>query len=287
MVFRGSGGPPPSTIKRGEGARLGRKPFGFHFYEVLENGKRKKVSRFRVGVDEKDVPFLFLDEALPDIGAAPSVRVHEFKFNGAFGNILLCNSHKDEGCPVDVVFKRESKFTGKVEPMRGTWKWVATGIKMKPFTYTKGPMAGTVVPYQRCMLLVSDKQYGTFEAYREQYADQGGLRGKIFNVRRSNDQRSSKIGETWIPAGSMTDEEMIDKFSEAAGNYGLPVEKFLAPLDYEHVLKELSAEEMLDAAQWIATDHGVQLDLTNGAQAPTPESTVASEEEEDEDHVPF
>ena len=81
MVYQGSGGPPPSQVRRTGTLPGGQKPFGFHFYENLPNGKKKKVGLFNIKPGEKNVPFVFLDEAKPDAGPAPSVRVHQgFKF---------------------------------------------------------------------------------------------------------------------------------------------------------------------------------------------------------------
>lgn len=292
MVFAGSGGPPPSVARRSGGTPHGQKPYRFNFKEVLPSGKEKKVGLFRVDAGEKNVPFVFLDEALPDVGAAPSVRLHHgFKYNGTFGHTLLCGAHRETGCPLDIVFQRENKFSGKVEPYRGVWRWVATGIKMKPFTFTKGKLAGKTVPYQRCMLLVPDSQYDDFMEYREEFEDKGGLRGQVFHVRRKDDPKSSRIGTTWRPVESMTDEEMMEKFEEVAADYGLPVEQFIRPYDYEHVLKVPSDEELMTAARWIAGDMGLDLNslLVGGTPSEETEavSSTASTVEGDEDEVPF
>ena len=297
MVYQGSGGPPPSTVKSSGGPRPGNKPFGFHFYEVLPSGKRKKVGRFRVDVGEKNVPFLFLDEALPETGSAPSVRVHEFKFNGTYGNIIICNSHRNEGCLMDKALEREHtcfpsckqpcERIGTIDTVKGGWKWVATGIKMKPFTYTKGPLAGQTLDYQRCVLLVPDKQYAHFMAFRETYASLGGLRGKIFNVTREDNQRSSKIGTIWLPAGELTDEQMMEKFEGSAALYGLPVEDFIRPYQYEHVLKELTTEEMNNAAKWVAAENNVNLAGGTPQVVATAAATTSDDDDGDETEIPF
>lgn len=295
MVYQGSGGPPPSAVRAGRAAgNLGQKPFGFHFYEVLPNGKRKKASRFRISPGEKDVPFLFLDDARLSSEHHPSVRTHEFKFNGTFGNIVICNSDRGGGCLMDKALEREHKCfpsckqpclrIGNRENARGTWKWVATGIKMKAFTYTRGPLTGKTVQYQRCLLLVPDKQYEMFIAFREQYDKIGGLRGKVFNVRRDNDQRSSKIGTYWLPAGELTDEEMLAKFESSAEDYGLPVEDYIRPFDYATVLKELTTDEMNNASQWVASELGVNLD---GSSAPAVTVAAVPLSEGDAEPLPF
>jgi hypothetical protein len=168
---------------------------------------------------------------------------------------------------------------GKKVPMKGGWRWVASVIKMKPFTFTRGKFKGKTVPYQRCLLLVPENQFATFMAYREQYEDDGGLRGKVFHVRREDKQTSSKIGTTFTPVGAMTDEEMIAKFEEAASDYGLPVEQYIQPFDYEKVLVELTDEEMLEAAKHVARERGVKLDEA-------PEDPQSSDDSSDGDEVP-
>jgi len=299
MVYQGSGGPPPSLARATGGSHMGNKPFGFHFYEVLPNGKRKKVSGFRINPGEKDVPFVFLDEATPEAGAAPSIRIHEFKYNGTFGNIVICNSHRSEGCVMDKALERDHTCfpgckqpctrIGSKESIKGGWKWVATGIKMKPFTYQKGPLAGTVLPYQRCMLMVPDKQYEMFLAYREQYASMGGLRGKVFNVRREDNQRSSKIGTLWLPAGEMTDEQMMEKFEGVAADYGLPVEQYIRPVDYQYALRELTNEEMGAAAKWVAAENNVDLNQSTSVSVATASAKTVpvDDSESDDSEVPF
>ena len=262
---------------------------------MLPSGKRKKVGRFRADVGEKNVPFLFLDDALPATGAAPSVRTHEFKFNGTYGNITICNAHLGEGCLMDKALEREHSCfpnckqpcerIGNLEQIKGGWRWVATGVKMKPFKYTKGPLAGQTLDHQRCLLLVPDKQYAMFMAFRETYEAQGGLRGRVFNVTREDNQRSSKIGTVWIPTGEqLTDEDMASKFEASAGMYGLPVEDFIRPYNYEHVLRELTTDEMNEAAKWVAAENSVN--LSGSAPAPTPVAAT-TEAEGDEAEIPF
>jgi len=299
MVYQGSGGPPPSQVrsKGGAGIYPGQKPFSFGLYEVLNNGKRKKIGLFRVNQGESKVPVVFLDEAKPEIEAAPSIRVHDgFKYGGKYGNLVLCVSHRPGGCQLDKALEREHKCfpnckqpcpkIDKMESVRGSWRWVASVIKMKPFKLTVGPNAGKTLHYQRSLLLVPDSQYDEFMAYREQFEEEGGLRGKVFHVRRKGDQRSSKIGTTWAPVGKMTDEEMMEKFEDAAADYGLTAEEYCRPFNYEDVLKELSDDEIAQAAKWIAGERGISLDGSSSSAAPAIK-TAETDEEEDADEVPF
>lgn len=300
MVYSGTGGPPPAATaeaRKKSGLPGGQKPFGFKLTEDLPSGKTKDVSLFRVNPGEKDVPLLILDAARVETAEAPSVRVHHgIKFNGSFGHIIVCACHRSAGCPIDPVFTRPNKFTGKTEPTRGAWRWVLTGIKMKPFTYTKGKLAGKTVPFQRCAVLVPERAgpsggvtYDDVMAYREQFDADGGLRGRVFNVRRSSDSKSSTIGTMWTPSAHLTDEQMMAKFEQAAADYGLPVERYIAPFDYERVLRVLPEDELERAAKWIAAEIGAS---TTEQQAPkvlpVSQSTVdTTAEDDDSDEIPF
>lgn len=308
MVYSGSGGPPPSQRKSsgGGGASAvagGRKPYGFSLFEPLPSGKKHKVWTFRLAPGEKDRPFIFLDEALPDTAHHPSVHVHTgIKFNGTFGHMVICNRHRDEGCLMCVALQEPFKMmpwskpedearVGQPTPRPGAWRWVATGLDVKGFTMKNGPLAGTQFSYARTMLLVPDAQYDDFLAYREDFAKEGGLRGKLFHVRRKDDKTSSKIGTHWKPVDSLTDEQLMEKCEQAAANYGLPVETYIRPYDYATVLKELSSAEMKIAAEWVAKERGVTLELGGVADTSSAvDSSTASSatnEEGDEDEVPF
>jgi hypothetical protein len=298
MVYQGHGGPPPSSAKGKSG---GNAPYSFALYEALPSGKKKKVSLFRVNPGEKNVPFLFLDIAHSSEEAAPSIRIHrDFRYRGSYGNSVICVSYRDSGCPMDKALEQLHRCfdncpdpcpqKGTKVPVKGGWRWVATGIKLKPFTFSKGTMKGKTVQYQRCLLLVPENQYSTFVAFRETYDELGGLRGKIFNVTREDKQTSSKIGTTWIPAGEMADEEMMEKFEEAASDYGLPVEQYIQPFDYEEILTELSDEEMMRAAKFVARERGVKLDESPDENAQDEDETADTSDaatEEAEEEVPF
>lgn len=313
MVYPGTGGLPPSVRKKSSGGPTTPKPYGFGLYEDLPSGKRKKIQTLRLQPGEKNVPVMFLDEAKFSTDAktlaAPSILIHDgIRFNNTFGNMIICTANSPEGCPLDVALQRKHTHAhwckescdreGKMEPTRGAWRWVATVIKFQPYTATKGPMAGKTLPFQRLMLLAPDAKkeqesiYAQLCAYREQF---GSLRGRIFNVRRSDDKFSAKCGTVWTPTGSrMTDEEMMEKFEESAEIYGLRVEQFIRPFDYEKVLAPLPADKLRDAAKWIAAENGVSLDGAPVASGELPTSSPAADyseeivdDDEDGDTIPF
>jgi hypothetical protein len=308
-VYQGSGGPPPQKARKeggggGGGPRPGQKPFGFGLYEALPSGKNAKIWNYRVKVGEKNVPTLILDAASPENEHHPSVRIHDgFKFNGTFGNSLICVSHRPEGCLGDIALQKIHEHApwcktegpdactrlGEIDTIRGSWRWVATAIKLQPWTFQKGPLEGKTIPYQRTMLLVPESQYEDFMEKRETYKDKGGLRGMIFNVSREDKQRSSKIGTSWNWTGErLTDEEMMERFADAAAMYGLPVEEYCKPYDYEKVLREFTPDEMKSACAWIAAERGINLDSPTEPVASTADAATTSSEGEGSDNdIPF
>lgn len=299
-TYKGTGGPPPSEI-RAQNAVYGRKPFGYHLYEALPNGKNKKVSTFKLSPGEKNVPFVILDAArVADENL--TYKIHEnIKFGGSFSNMVLCNNHLPEGCLLDKVLekphtcftkcKQPCKLIGTKVPMPGTWKWVVSGLKMKPFTFEKGAMAGKTIAVQRCLLLVGNKQFDTFNAFRETFDAQGGLRGMTFIVSRSNDQRSPKIGETWIPTVRVSDEDLVTKCATSADFYGLPVEDFIRPFDYESVFRHLTTSEMASAAKWIGAEYKNELpglgDKPELGTSESSDSDLSVDSGNDDDDIPF
>jgi len=286
--FKGSGGPPPSVAReRGVGGGSGRKPYSFRLYEKLPSGKNKGVGLLSIDQGDEDVEIIILDEALPggDEEWQPSIHIHDgFLYNGTYANTVICRRNEPEGCLLDIALQephthapwckepkdpdnpQEGECTreGQTEPRMGGWRWVATAIKCKPFTFERGPLKGKTIPYHRCLLLATEESYKMLLTYRKAYASDGGLRGRRFKVSRSQAQRSARIGDKWDPDGRMSDEEMMERFRDTAGDYGLPVENYIKPMNYAQVLALPTAERMAQIAKWVAGERGVRLELPDG-----------------------
>ena len=305
MSFSGSGGPPPQQARE-QGLAGGQKPYGFRFYEKLANGKNKRVGFIALDKGEENCPILILDPSPPgDNEWNPSVYLHErFTFNGDYQNYAVCRHKSPEGCALDVALQSphehapwckigsehgddECKRLGHPQNKRGSWRWICTAIKLKPFTFEKGKLAGKTVPFQRGLIIAPEDQYKTLLTYRKAW---GGLRGRTFNVSRGNGQFSPRIGEKWDPsgAGAMTDEAMMAKFAAAAADYGLDIGDYLKPMDYETILKLPTVAEMAEIAKWVAGERGVS--LTGGTvSTTTPEANpvAAAVGELPDDDLPF
>lgn len=314
MSFAGSGGPPPK-MAREQGLSGGQKPYGYRFYEKLANGKNKRVQFLGLAQDkktkvgEKNVEILILDVAEPGGDEwQPSVYIHErFRFNGSWDNYSICRCKTPEGCLLDVALQEphshapwckvpadeknpqegECNRLGQPQNRKGAWRWVATAVKLHPYTVQSGPNKGKVIPYTRGLLLAGEDQYKTLLTYRKAW---GGLRGRVFNVSRSDGTFAPKIGDTWDPKDQLTDEQMMEKFADAAADYGLSVEDFCKPMDYETILALPTVEKVTEIAKWVAGERGVKLDLPDGSSTghnPVAAAVGESPEESPEEDVPF
>jgi hypothetical protein len=321
MAFSGSGGPPPKQARE-QGLAGGNKPFNFRFFETLQSGKPKQIQFISLDqeretkVGEKDVKILILDEAPPGGDEwNPSVHIHtRFRYGGSWENYSICRHKTPEGCLLDVALQEkhtharwckkpkdesnpqegECDRLGKSEPKKGVWRWAATAIKMKPYTVRGGPNKGKVIPYTRGLLLAGEDQYKDFLAYRKAFK---GLRGRLFNVSRSDGGFSARIGDNWDPIEEWTDEKMHEYFADAAADYGLSVEDYTRPIDYEQVLRLPTVKEISDVARWVAGERNIDLNAdlnassgskSSGASASSQGTTsTATSDEENEDDVPF
>lgn len=313
MSFSGSGGPPPKQARE-QGLSGGNQPFGFRYYEDLANGKKKQIQFLSLEQDrdtkvgEKDAPIIILDEAPPGGDEwQPSVHIHErFKYRGSWENYSVCRCKTPEGCLLDVALQtihKHAKFCkddcdreGKPQKVRGKWRWVASGIKMVPYTIKGGKNKGKVIPFTRGLLLFGEDQYKELLAYRKAFK---GLRGRVFHVSRSDGTFSPRVGDSWDPVDHWDDEKMMEQFKDAAADYGVPVEEYIKPFNYETILALPSVKAISETARWVAGERGIDLDApldgtTTAATAGNPVATavaaasaVAAEEESAEDDVPF
>jgi hypothetical protein len=250
MGYRGTGGEPPPANK-GAGGQF-KKP-AYFFGEKVKGQKGpelKRISPFKVGVGQKDVPVVGLDEKLDY-----AVRIHpRFKAAGVFGNYAVCISKTDSrGCPLDAALNEEG----------GRWFLVGTVIDRSKWS-PPNPSAknkGKVWTDNRRLLLIPRPQVEEMEGIVQKV---GGFRGAKFFVSRTSEKTSSRIGTTWFPDGKMTEEQMKQAFEKAAANYGMPVEKYIQPFDYDSILKAKPYVELQKIAQEIAADTSDMKDEGDG-----------------------
>lgn len=241
-TYKGSGGERPSFDKKTSGGGGNFVKKGFRLYEDILDDERKNVVPLGVDKGERDRPVVVLDDDLDF-----AVRMHKgFKHDGTWQNFVVCRSNVDAaGCPIcDVLKERDNR--------RFSWLLCATVIDFKPWSPTTGKNAGKVYgPFRRLVMIPSSEAEG-FEAQGEDLDK--GWRGACFKVSRSDKDKALRIGDRWIydhRKGNIGDSDLIDSLEEAAENYGLPVEQFIRPFDYEKVLAPPSYDDALEIAEAI------------------------------------
>lgn len=235
--YRGSAGSMPTRKSFGGGSY---KVKGHRLYEEARNRDGeiidKKIVDFKVDKGEKNRRVVVLDDDLDY-----AVRMHKsFKLDGTWANMVVCRSNEDDtrGCPLCEVLER-----------RYSWLLCATIIDRDGWTATEGKNAGTNYPDLRRLLLIPDQVAETFETIGEEL--EGGWRGAQFKVSRSSGDKSLRIGDNWredFRAGKLKEQDMLDEFEEGAERYGLSVERFCQPINYEEILKPKSYDEVLKIA---------------------------------------
>ena len=257
MGFAGDGGPPP---ERGGGGGGGSNddPM-FSLYEAItktnKDGEvktfKKRIKTFFVAKKTKDKPILMLDRGVEDRFVC---MIHEFKGpDGKLGSIVRCVSkaYPEKGCPFcDAIEVFKERSTDKYLKSKSSWVWCLTGIDRSKWTPDEGKNKGVCYSDFRRLVLVTSQQYEDMATVEQK--DTAGWRGRVFDVSRSDEQMSYKIGTQWYPSVKMTDEEMIAEFGERAEEYGLTVEQFIEPFVYEEMLKLYSYEEAVKLAAKIS-----------------------------------
>lgn len=241
VEFGGVGTPPPSS---GRGGSKKIPEFGFDEKVTVQTkeGPRvvdRRLFLWRLKPGEKDRKVLILD---------PKHDKNRKRFalfltgpfsgrDGRFGSVLAsCHTIDPEGDPM-------TEALGK-EP---TWHWALTAIDLAPFTSEKSGKTYL----NRTLVLVTDKQKGLFLGMEGMSSN--GLRGHVFNVSREDDKQSFKIGTEWDPVENLTEDEMRERFADAATNYGMSIDDFLAPAEYGKILKPKPRSDLLQIASSIKT----------------------------------
>lgn len=252
--FSGAGGPPPAKISSPGGG--GGKWPRFGFSEKVQ-GKDKQTGKptmydrrvfaWKLNPGESDRQILILDP--PGKENRFSLYLHEFTApDGRFGSRLASIHRQDpQGDPLNEALGEEPG-----------WAWALTGIDLQRYTNTEKP--DVVYGFKRTLVLVRDRQKETFLTM-EKMGD--GLRGRIFKVSRESDKQSPKIGTSWDPIERLSEDQMRERFASDAEQYGIPIEKFVAPFNYREMFKPFSRAQLVQIAneitEWKKSKEGVQV----------------------------
>ena len=255
MAYRGAGAPPPKT--GGGGSFKNTKPV-YHLAEKVtgKNGTELKLVRgLKIQVDERDRPVVTLDN-LKNLDDCYTCNLHVFNLRGTKDNMVVCPKTETDArpCPICTVFNKAP-----------TWFACLTGIDRSKWSPPEGKNQHVVYTDNRRLVLISNTRKSTMQLYIDKAE---GVRGSKWTISRSKPseeigkdgqkytsfKNSPRIGDLWFPSGKMTEEEMKKDFEKAASTYGLPVEKFVQPFDYEFMLKPKDHKQLLAIANDIKED---------------------------------
>jgi len=255
MGYRGAGGPPPP--RKGN---FGGRPKPLHYFSEKVKGKsgpEAKILRpFKIFAGKQDIPIVALDH-----GSDPySCYIHAFALKGSLDNMVVCPSpgEDDPPCPVCIALNK-----------RAFWNGVLSIIDRSKWSPTEGKNAGKVYTDTRKLALIGSKSGPSYEELGRKVKS---WHGYCFDVSRpepavGEDGKkdwtgSPKIG-LWFPVRTMSREELKTEFEKAAVGYGMPVEEFIEPANYDLIFKPKS----LDQLKAIAKDIAADLSAVKAAQA--------------------
>jgi len=212
MSYRGAGAPIINPSKTNNTFNKLRREF--ILTEPTQNDKEHKVSLFKLN------PGAGTTVTILDSKIDYAVYLHaRFQANGKFTNNVVCTMKTTGNCRVCTVLKE-----------KGRWFLAGTVIDHSEWAIPDGKRKGEVIRDQRRLLLVSFQQKDSFKDIQQEMGD---LSGKTFKVSRSSDNKSARIGTSWFPKGALTTEQLKDKLGKVATDYGLSVDDYIKPYDYD------------------------------------------------------
>jgi len=269
MAHRGAGGPP---AKRSGGGGSNDKSV-YHLSETVKtsNGPQlKMVKALKLRAGNKNQPILTLDD-IKTLDDGYSINLHMFNLRGTKDNIVVCpkTAADPRPCPVCEVLNKDP-----------SWYVVLSGIDRMKYTFERNKDGKkseiTYTDLRRLILVTSTWTQRMTTNAREQ-----SFRGALFEVSRSepvesfengvkktNWKDSPRIGDVWYRSETYDEEKLKSEFEKRAALYGLPVEKFVAPFDYDVMLKPRSHQELQHIANDIRND---------GSSVKAPESDEVSD----------
>ncbi len=256
MAHRGAGGPPP---KRG-GGRGNNEQALYYLSESItgSNGPQlKQVKALKLRPGTKNQPILTLDD-IASTDDAYSVNIHMFNLRGTKDNIVVCpkTAADPRPCPVCEVLNKDP-----------SWYVVLTGIDRNKYTFERtkdGKKSSVTYTDLRRLILITNTWTQRMNANGDRAQ---GFRGSLFEVTRSEPLKemkdgrevvsykdSPRIGDVWYFTQKLDDEQMKAEFEKRAAEYGMPVERFIQPINYDIVLKPKSHAQLTKVAEDIRSD---------------------------------
>lgn len=257
MAHRGAGAPPP---RRSGGSSSG--PI-YHLAETVTKSDgsplRKIVKALKLRPGTKNQPILTLDD-FQKMEDGYSINLHVFNLRGTKDNIVVCpkTATDPRPCPICEVLNKDP-----------SWYVVLSAIDRQKYEFDRknkktNQMEKVVYTDLRRVVLVTQTWLQRMDTNSDRSQ---GWRGSLFEVSRSepsktmengrevlNFKDSPRIGDVWYFTEKYDEEKLKSEFEKRAAAYGLPVEKFVQPFDYETLLKPKSWDQLEQIAADIRND---------------------------------
>jgi hypothetical protein len=258
MAHRGAGAPPPSHSSGGGNSS---QPI-YHLSESVttDNGSQMKlVKSLKLRPGTKNQPILTLDD-FQDMGDSYSINIHMFNLRGTKDNIVVCPMTAEDARPCPLC-----EALGK----KSSWYECLTAIDRQKYTFDRedkdtGKMGSVTYTDLRRLVLVTSTWSQRMSVNSERAK---GWRGSTFEVSRSEPVKkfergqevvsykdSPRIGDVWYFIEKLDEEKMKAELEKRAANYGMPVEQFIQPLNYDVMLKPKSHQELEQIANDIKNE---------------------------------
>jgi len=268
MAQRGAGAPPP----RRSGGGGGNDKAVYHLSETCSGSNNEPrlqmVKSLKLRAGTKNQPILTLDD-FQNMDDGYSINIHMFNLRGTKDNIVVCpkTAADPRPCPVCEVLNKDP-----------SWFVALTAIDRNKYTFERvkdGKKSSVTYTDLRRIVLVTQ----TWLQRMTTNAERGkGWRGSLFEVSRSeplvteesgvkktNWKDSPRIGDVWYFVEKYDEEKLKSEFEKRAADYGLPVERFVQPLNYDVLLKAKSHDQLLQIAADIRNDGSALKDPEDGA----------------------
>lgn len=284
MAYRGAGAPPAKT--GGGGGFQNKKPV-YHLVEKVKGKggapELKLVRGLKINIDERDRPVVTLD-SITSLDDCYTCNLHVFNLRGTKDNMVVCPKTEADPrpCPICLVLNKAP-----------SWFACLTGIDRSKWSPPEGKNKDIVYTDNRRLVLISQTRKPPMQLIIEKAK---GVRGRKWDISRSKPEEetrrdgskglsfknSPRIGDLWFNTGVMTEEEMKKEFEQAASKYGLALEQFVQPFDYEFMLKPKDNKQLVAIANDIKEDPSALKDGSTKAddEDDAPSGTPANAEAE-------
>jgi len=272
MAYRGAGAPPPKGAGFGGGFK-NSKPV-YHLSEKVKGKggalELKLVRGLKINIDERDRPVVTLDPIV-DLKDAYTTNLHVFNLRGTKDNMVVCPKTEADPrpCPICSVLNKAPSWFACITCIDRS-KWSPPDGKNKDIVYTDNRRLALITQTGAPKMSINAEKAkgwrGTkWDISRSKPGEEMGRDGKM----RLSFKDSPRIGDLWFFTGKLSEEEMKKEFEKPAAAYGLALEAFVQPFDYDFLLKPKDHKQLQAIANDIKDDPTALKDNASGGASAT------------------